>query len=1098
VTVRFAAPRHLPGANIQHEEFWKVEHPYVAGNAARADAPGFVRTTGFYLQTDPNYQQWHDIARKPAATLRRHATDPRQVIVTYAQANQGYTIASGETAMVLRTNHAADALAYGGTAIPVRTALPVLGGSGNEVAVRIAADAADAGSVALSGIDVFHPNFMREGAWDSGIARWHHTRQAQRIRAWVQDGGHAMYGGQHSAGAYDWPALEARLGTGVARAMFEAEYRFLHARIADLDPSRIVIGVENEPAATSLPHYLQWLGDYAFPFLRGLFPDHTIALPHPAFCEITALTGTTGALPGDRNTLSSVHFYHLWEAASERAQFRAAMERSLAGGRGGIIVDEIGFSHTVPDRYARTTRCLRAIRDVGGWAALWVFKAQPDADTHSTGYRDPAGNWIIREDFQDTVRMARRPVLRAAAGVLVGGRLITFDTTPVRQPWTPPAPPAQQGGHSGTSVTWNPPTFAGLVAHMDASAPEVIRTSGDEAAPVYAEINGPGGVGGQSADWVSSYVQAVKVRQGAQAGAWVNKAGSVAWTDHIGGPYHGIYVSPGSTNRGNRENAGLFLPTISAGGTSSFTITMAVTVGRGHILGVSGAAWSTLLEITENTLRLFSDSALDVTLPMGGWASAFDNPNDNLRTHVITLRSRAGVVDVYLDGALLGVRNCTAKPARTAALVVGNDRQVGDFSPNPGAIGWYHDVFQYDVALSDADMAALHAACLARYAVRGLRRQIIAVLHGQSNAEYLTDHGNAANGGTLESRLAVAAIRQALGAVNLRRRWSKVVGQDLSGTGTMRGGCALDVWVDTSSGIGNQDTWDWTTIDVGASSRNFYTSIGAAGTGARHVVIFYHNEYDAARGPSAKAMYKATVRAFIRLVRRDAQFQVPILLCGPMPYVSSVPAGGLQMTAEVFDEVAAELPAVHRILRNLGDLGFSQDSGHTTFGNPHQHWTDSIKVYQRLGREIGKVIGFDNAPAMGTGPAIASATGSAAGGTVDVTVTHDGGTDLVVPTAAQDGRGWRVMQGANQRSVAAAARLNATSIRLTVAGLTAGAATVAYAEGVANFWSGAPPLPEVLIRDNTDTAGDHPAMRAGLRTGMPLHRRPAMAFSVSP
>jgi hypothetical protein len=202
------------------------------------------------------------------------------------------------------------------------------------------------------------------------------------------------------------------------------------------------------------------------------------------------------------------------------------------------------------------------------------------------------------------------------------------------------------------------------------------------------------------------------------------------------------------------------------------------------------------------------------------------------------------------------------------------------------------------------------------------------------------------------------------------------------------------------------------------------------------------------------------------------------------------------MTAEVFDEVAAELPAVHRVLRNLGDLGMSQDSGHTTFGNPHQHWTDSIKVYRRLGREIGKVIGFDNAPAAGTGPFVASATGSAAGGTVDVTVTHDGGTDLVVPAAAENGRGWRVVQGGTARTMTACARLNATTVRLTVTGLTAGEASVAYAEGVANFWSGTPPLPEVLVRDNTDTAGTHPAVRTGFRTGMPLHRRPAMAFTV--
>jgi len=968
VTVRFAAPRHKAGLNIFADELWKGNQPYILGNAALPFAPAVVRTTAIAYDADNSYQATHHIARKQAVSVRRHATNANQVIVSYG-GTQGYTIATGEQAMLLRTDHGTAALAYGGGSIPVRSAFPVVGGNAAEVVLEVGGSLTDAGALAVANHDLLHINFMRQGTWQTGLPRWQQAAQVDRVIDWVEDGGHVIVGGQHTHQGRDWLAYEARWGQAVARAMFEAEYRYLAQRIGHLDPSRIAIAVENEPSASSFAAYNTWLGDYAVPFLRGLFPDHTLILGHPGHNSLLDFNASTGALAGDRNCLTDIHFYELWEAASERTQFRLAAQRSHAGGRGGLIFGEIGVVATHPQRAERMARMFRLARSVGAWFVPWVAKAGPDWDVHSLGYRTPAGNWIIREDMQPVIGpIARRPHLAAGGRPLrVGGKLVVRDTQPTRLPWTPPAPPS--GDPSPVAVTWNPPVFAGLVAHLDASWAEAVQTNPATAdPPVYGEIKGPyfttgSFAEGQGGDLIAAYIERAKIRQGAAAGAWVNRTENPAWSDHIGGPYHGIFIAPGESNRNDRDVAGLFMPTISAGGTHSFTIVVAYTGGRGAMLGVSGAAWNALLEITENTLRLFSDSALDVNLPVPGWAESFDDPIGGARTHVITVRSRAGIVDVYLDGTLIGVRDCTGKAARVAALVVGNDKNVGAYSSGRGAIGWYHDVFQYDVALSDADMATLHAACLARYTKRGLRKQAIIALSGQSNAEYLTDHAGGANGGTNASRIARAAIRQALGSVNVRLRWSKVAGGNLTGTGTMRGGCALDVWVDTSSGIGNEANWDWTTIDVGANSRNFYTGVGAAGDGPKLVVVLYHNEYDAARGPSAKAMYKATLRAFIRLVRRDAQFQVPILLCGPMPYVSSVPAGGLRMTAEVFDEVAAELPGVHRVLRNLGDLGFSQDSGDTTFGNPHQHWRDSVKVYHRLGREIGKAIGFDNAPA---------------------------------------------------------------------------------------------------------------------------------------
>ncbi len=333
---------------------------------------------------------------------------------------------------------------------------------------------------------------------------------------------------------------------------------------------------------------------------------------------------------------------------------------------------------------------------------------------------------------------------------------------------------------------------------------------------------------------------------------------------------------------------------------------------------------------------------------------------------------------------------------------------------------------------------------------------------GQSNAGYAETQ----DGAFLAMVQAVAFYLQAAGTPAALTSWvnSGQAGTEVSGIGVMEivtpalysgaflanlAGAGFSAASAAAAGFGT----------CGAGYGDYVAGLSGAELGQINALVSYWGENDSLEyGPANKPVYKAALINLFAQVRgllNRTAAELPVIFFGPpyglLPNYITYPP----MLREVWAELDADADlnfcwAVRQtydtISRNEGwDAGTGIASGGNTDGG-HRSATDNVALFKRAALPAARAILPANGLAdslipvslgSGLGPAI---TNAALNGTaLTVTVTHDGGNDLIVPLLAAQGVGFAVMDGGNTASpgniirAISCVRVDSTHLLLTLA-----------------------------------------------------------------
>ena len=463
----------------------------------------------------------------------------------------------------------------------------------------------------------------------------------------------------------------------------------------------------------------------------------------------------------------------------------------------------------------------------------------------------------------------------------------------------------------------------------------------------------------------------------------------------------------------------------------------------------SGTSASTLLSFG-NTAILAADNAGGTNLVL--FPSAAQTVLTSLLTrrhsHAVIVRNTPGAgVDVWLDGT--HVASATPNPlpsALTAPLLFLHSGGI-----QGGAECWFHEAALWPSAVTAAGIPAI-IAYQSRWKL-GPRRGVQILVTGQSNA------GNALEDGAWH--LLAQGIAWHLGALGYG-----VVGSYGSPPATTciggQGIYPVPALGFPGSFLTNPgDGSDPSTWVLGADGHALQTWIqtntASADATDIAVILWPWSETDCTRQYSEKATYQSAARRLLALERGMTSGSVASL---PMAWWSAIPFSygsndpGEQMQREVVAEMAADpTQNVVVVLPQTGDTlprGAAQAAdGSWTGGDPlHRDVLDN----QRLGRIAAPLVARGILTASGGdtmtvisagvprtgGPAVTHVYRQSAN-TLIVTVAHDCGNDLIVPSPqAAAGLGWAVMDGGIAAMpgtivpAIACVRLNATQLQITL------------------------------------------------------------------
>jgi hypothetical protein len=424
-------------------------------------------------------------------------------------------------------------------------------------------------------------------------------------------------------------------------------------------------------------------------------------------------------------------------------------------------------------------------------------------------------------------------------------------------------------------------------------------------------------------------------------------------------------------------------------------------------------------------------------------------------THAVILRNTPGVgVDAWLDST----RVATAAPNPLASSLSAPLLFLHNGATNGGAECWFHEAAVWGDAAASADIATIQSYA-GRWTV-GPRKGIQILVTGQSNS------GNGLNDGAWH--LLAQGVAWHLGALGfgvVGSYGSPPAATCIHGEGiypVAALGFSGSFLNDPNDG---SDPSTWALGTDGLAMQTWILSDTAPQDAADVAAILWPwSEDDSCRQYSEKATYEAAARRLLSLERgvlsRSAA-SLPQVWWSAIPFDYNNNDPGTQMQREVVADMVADptqnvtvvLPQTSDSLpRSIGGppLIYNSTTGIWSGGDPDHR---DIPDNQRFGRLAAPLVaravlaseGGDTMssipvgiPAAG-GPVVTHVYRQSSASLV-VTVRHDCGTDLIVPTTqAAVGAGWAVMDGGSVASpgtivtATACVRLNATQVQITLA-----------------------------------------------------------------
>ena len=471
----------------------------------------------------------------------------------------------------------------------------------------------------------------------------------------------------------------------------------------------------------------------------------------------------------------------------------------------------------------------------------------------------------------------------------------------------------------------------------------------------------------------------------------------------------------------------------------------------------SSTAASPLLSI-DGTVVLAADNKTGsgrLVLFPGGQQTVLTAALTRRHTHAVILRNTPGTgVDVWLDATQVA----TAAPNPLAASLTEPLLFLHNGSANGGAECWFHEAATWQHALATADIDGL-LNCETRWTL-GARKGVQIMVTGQSNA------GNGLNDGAWH--LLAQGVAWHLGALAygvVGSYGSPPAATCIHGEGIYPvPALGLSGSFLNNPGDGSSPA-TWALGTDGLAVQTYLQSNIDPNDAADIVAILWPwSEDDCTRQYSEKATYEAAARRLLALERgmlSRAPANLPQVWWSAIPFAYGGNDPGTQMQREVVADMAADptqnvtvvLPQTADSLpRSIGGAALVYDpvTGIWSGGDPlHRDIPDN----QRFGRLAAPLVaravlattGGDTLSAIPAG--VPTAGGPAvthvyrqSNTTLVITVTHDCGTDLIVPvTQAAVGLGWAVMDGGSVASpgtivtATACVRLNATQLQITLA-----------------------------------------------------------------